>query len=102
MLEWYEAYADYRDTMDRIEQLVAAVAQEVNGTTKSTFRGHEVDLASWRRLKLVDALEEHGLWTRDADELRDASRPTARSTRSTTRRGRSSSTTRSSASSSRR
>ena len=24
MLEWYEAYADYRDTMERIEQLVAA------------------------------------------------------------------------------
>jgi lysyl-tRNA synthetase class 2 len=70
MLEWYEAYADYRDTMARMEQLVAAVAQEVNGTTKVTFRGHEVDFASWRRLKLVDALDEHGLWTRDADELR--------------------------------
>jgi lysyl-tRNA synthetase, class II len=70
MLEWYEAYADYRDTMARMEELIATVAQEVNGTTKTTFRGHEVDLASWRRLKLVDALEEQGLWTRDADELR--------------------------------
>jgi lysyl-tRNA synthetase, class II len=70
MLEWYEAYADYRDTMARMEELVGTVAQEVNGTTKTTFRGHEVDLAGWRRLKLVDALEEHGLWTRDADELR--------------------------------
>jgi len=70
MLEWYEAYADYRDTMARMEELVAAVAEEVNGTTKATFRGHEVDFASWRRVKLVDALEEHGLWTRDADDLR--------------------------------
>jgi lysyl-tRNA synthetase, class II len=70
MLEWYEAYADYRDTMARMEALVASVAQEVNGTTKTTFRGHEVDLGSWRRLRLVDALEEHGLWTRDAEELR--------------------------------
>jgi lysyl-tRNA synthetase class 2 len=70
MLEWYEAYADYRDTMARMEQLVATVALEVNGTTKVTFRGNEVDLASWRRLKLVDALGEHGLWTRDAEELR--------------------------------
>ncbi len=51
MLEWYEAYADYRDTMARMEELVAAVAQEVNGTTKTTFRGHEVDLGSWRRLR---------------------------------------------------
>jgi lysyl-tRNA synthetase, class II len=71
MVEWYEAYADYRDTMERIEQLVARVAEEVVGGTKVTFRGHEVDLAPpWRRLKLLDALEEEGLWTRDADELR--------------------------------
>jgi lysyl-tRNA synthetase class 2 len=71
MLEWYEAYADYRDTMERIEQLVPAVAQDVLGTTTMTFRGHEVDLAApWKRVKLVDALEAEGLWTRDAGELR--------------------------------
>jgi lysyl-tRNA synthetase class 2 len=71
MVEWYEAYADYRDTMERIEQLVAGVAEDVLGTTKVTFRGHDVDLAPpWRRLKLLHALEEEGLWTRDADELR--------------------------------
>jgi lysyl-tRNA synthetase class 2 len=70
MLEWYEAYADYRDTMARMEELVATVAQEVNGTTKATFRGHELDLGSWRRVKLLDALDEHGLWTRDEAELR--------------------------------
>src|SRR5919199_1165864 len=70
MLEWYEAYADYRDTMDRMERLVAHTASAVLGTTKATFKGHEVDLGSWRRLKLVEALDEHGLWTRDADELR--------------------------------
>ncbi len=27
MVEWYEAYADYRDTMARIEELVPAVAR---------------------------------------------------------------------------
>ncbi|HWX08415.1 MAG TPA: lysine--tRNA ligase, partial [Gaiellaceae bacterium] len=71
MLEWYEAYADYRDTMERIEQLVARTAQEVLGTTKVTFRGHEIDFTPpWQRVKFVDALEAHGLWTRDEDELR--------------------------------
>ncbi len=70
MLEWYEAYADYRDTMDRMERLVARVADDTLGTTSVTFRGHELDLSSWRRLKLTDALEEHGLWTRDEAELR--------------------------------
>jgi lysyl-tRNA synthetase, class II len=71
MLEWYEAYADYRDTMERIEQLVPAVTDEVLGTTRVTFRGQDVDLAApWRRVKLVDALEAEGLWTRDEAELR--------------------------------
>jgi lysyl-tRNA synthetase class 2 len=71
MLEWYEAYADYTATMERIEQLIARVAQEVLGTTKVTFRSHDVDFAPpWRRVRFVDALEEHGLWTRDADDLR--------------------------------
>ena len=71
MLEWYEAYADYNDTMERIEQLVARTAQEVLGATKVTFRGDEIDFAPpWRRVKFVDALAEQGLWTRDESELR--------------------------------
>jgi lysyl-tRNA synthetase, class II len=73
MLEWYEAYADYTDTMARIEELVSTVAQEVLGTTRVTFRGHEVDLAPpWRRVGFVEALQEHGLWLRDEAELRAA------------------------------
>jgi lysyl-tRNA synthetase, class II len=71
MVEWYEAYADYHDTMARIEELVETVALETRGTTQVSFRGHEADLkAPWRRLKLIDALEEQGLWTRDGDQLR--------------------------------
>ena len=71
MVEWYEAYADYEDTMRRIEELVETVARETIGTTKATFRGHDIDLAApWKRVKLVDALQEKGFWTRDADDLR--------------------------------
>jgi lysyl-tRNA synthetase class 2 len=70
MLEWYEAYADYRDTMARMERLVARVAGETLGTTIVSFRGNEIDLARWQRVKLTDALAEHGLWTRDEQELR--------------------------------
>jgi lysyl-tRNA synthetase class 2 len=70
-LEWYEAYADYNDTMERTETLVERAAQEAIGGTKVTFRGHEIDLARpWRRVKFVEALEEKGAWSRDADELR--------------------------------
>ena len=70
-VEWYEAYADYRDTMVRTEALVQRAAEGSIGTTKVTFRGHEVDLAPpWQRVKFVEALEEKGVWSRDEAELR--------------------------------
>jgi lysyl-tRNA synthetase class 2 len=71
MLEWYEAYADYRDTMARIEELVATVTAQTLGTTTVAFKGHEIELAPpWRRVKLVDVLEEEGVWTRDEPDVR--------------------------------
>jgi len=71
MLEWYEAFADYRDTMLRIENLVERVTREVTGGTTVTFRGHEIDVkAPWQRISFVEALREQGVWSRDADELR--------------------------------
>jgi len=71
-LEWYEAYADYRDTMNRMERLVEYVATETIGTTRVTFKGHDVDLkAPWKRVRLVDQLEAAGLWTRDFDDLKE-------------------------------
>jgi lysyl-tRNA synthetase class 2 len=71
MLEWYEAYADYRDIMRRIERLVERVAMEVLGSTLVTFRGHEIELGGpWKRVRFVDALERHELWSRDPTELR--------------------------------
>jgi len=71
MLEWYEAYADFRDTMERIEAMLERVALEATGTTVARFRGHEVDLKRpWRRVGFVDSLEALELWTRDEVELR--------------------------------
>jgi lysyl-tRNA synthetase, class II len=70
-VEWYEAYADYRDTMARTEALVERAAVGSIGTTRVRFRGHDVDLAPpWQRVKFVEALEERGLWSRDDAELR--------------------------------
>jgi lysyl-tRNA synthetase class 2 len=70
-VEWYEAYADYRDTMVRAETLVERAADAAIGRTKVAFRGHEVELARpWQRVKFIEALESKGAWSRDADELR--------------------------------
>jgi lysyl-tRNA synthetase class 2 len=70
-VEWYEAYADYRDTMERCEALVEAAAHATIGATTTSFRGHEVDLKPpWHRVRFPDALGEAGVWTRDSDALK--------------------------------
>ena len=52
MLEWYEAYADYRDIAAELEQLVSYVAVEVG------YAG-EIDFAApWPRIALRDAVLE--------------------------------------------
>jgi lysyl-tRNA synthetase class 2 len=59
MLEWYEAYADYTDAAERLEQLVAHVAERVLGATTIERDGVEIDLAPpWRRVTLRDAIKE--------------------------------------------
>src|SRR5205085_2761205 len=56
MLEFYQAYADYRDLMTLTEQMLAQVAIDVNGTTKASFNGHEFDFADWQRLSMREAI----------------------------------------------
>jgi len=56
MLEFYEAYSDYNDTAERLEQLVA---ESTLGTTRVTRGDAEIDFAPpWRRLTLREAIRE--------------------------------------------
>ncbi len=60
MLELYQAYADYHDMMDLTENLVAGVAREVTGGTRTEYAGRELDLAPpWRRATMLDLIAEH-------------------------------------------
>jgi lysyl-tRNA synthetase class 2 len=59
MLEWYEAYADYNDGAERLEQLVSGVAQEVLGRTTVERDGETIELAPpWRRISLREAIRD--------------------------------------------
>jgi lysyl-tRNA synthetase class 2 len=64
MLEFYQAYANYHDLMDLTEELIAFVAQEVNGTTITEFDGVEIDLGKWTRLTMREAIRE--FWPEEA------------------------------------
>ena len=60
MLELYWAYADHTDIMELTENLVAAVAADVCGSTTVVYDGREVDLAPpWRRATMDEVIAEH-------------------------------------------
>jgi lysyl-tRNA synthetase class 2 len=61
MLELYQAYATYTDLMAMTETMVSELAQAINGTTRTTWDGVEIELAPpWRRLTVRDAVRELG------------------------------------------
>jgi lysyl-tRNA synthetase class 2 len=70
VLEFYEAFSDYNDMMVHFENLYSRCAIAVNGTTKITYEGTEIDLKTpWRRLTMKDALKEYAQL--DVDSLSD-------------------------------
>ena len=59
MLELYQAYADYSDTMAVFEELVAGLATDVLGTTMLSYGGRELDLTTpWRRAPMTELIAE--------------------------------------------
>jgi lysyl-tRNA synthetase, class II len=59
MLELYQAYADYTDTMVVFEELVAGLAMDVLGTTKLTYGGRDLDLTTpWRRAPMAELVAD--------------------------------------------
>ncbi|MFL6648129.1 MAG: lysine--tRNA ligase [Sulfurifustaceae bacterium] len=57
MLEFYQAYADYRDLMDLTEEMLRGLAREVLESTQLSYQGETYDLAKpFRRLTLREAL----------------------------------------------
>jgi lysyl-tRNA synthetase, class II len=59
MLEFYQAFADYRMMMDTVERLLAEVAEAVMGKTRLRYQSRELDFTPpFRRVAFVDALDE--------------------------------------------
>ncbi len=57
MIEFYQAYADYKDLMDLTEDLLRKMAQEVLGMTDIHYQGQDFDLAKpFVRMTMFDAI----------------------------------------------
>lgn len=76
-MESYEAFADYNDTMELVEQLISMVAVEVTGSSVIQYGDFLIDYAPpWPRLKLVEQIEKYSgidiLEHQSVDELKNA------------------------------
>ena len=73
MLEFYQAYSEYRELMAMTEQMISTVAREAVGTDQVTFNGHAISLAPpFRRVSLREGARESasaklGIAVSDAD-----------------------------------
>ena len=60
MIELYQAFADYNDMMELTENMVAEVCKKVNGTTKVTYQGTEIDFKPpWKRMTMIECVKEY-------------------------------------------
>lgn len=79
MLELYQAYADYTDMMELVEELIEFLAIELHGTTVLPYGDKTIDVkAPWRRASMLELIEQeigHVLHLdMDIDELRGIAR----------------------------
>ena len=61
MLEFYQAYADFREVMDLTQQLIEQAAKDVTGGSKSKWGEQEIDWSSanWRRMTMREAIIQY-------------------------------------------
>jgi lysyl-tRNA synthetase, class II len=58
MLEFYQAYADYRHMITLSKELFRQLAIDVNGSTTVMFGGQAIDFGSFRELSMQEAVIE--------------------------------------------
>jgi lysyl-tRNA synthetase, class II len=64
MLEFYEAYSNYRDLMELNQQLFAQVAKSITGSTTVKYGDVELDFAKMERLSMREAIGKY--WPTEA------------------------------------
>ena len=72
-VETYQAYVDYREVMEMVEQLYEFVAMKALGTTDVQYQGEVIHLkAPWKRITMADAVkeacgEDYSAWQSDEE-----------------------------------
>ena len=56
MLEFYQAYSDYRELMDLTEQMFRETVERISGSAKIKYGEHELDFSRMERLSMREAI----------------------------------------------
>ena len=56
MLEFYQAYTDYRGVMDLTQEILEQAARDVTGGTRTKWGEQEIDWANWLRMTMREAI----------------------------------------------
>jgi lysyl-tRNA synthetase, class II len=56
MLEFYQAYSDYRDLMDLSQEMITRIAEAVTGSHQVKYRDYILDFSQWQRLTMKEAI----------------------------------------------
>jgi lysyl-tRNA synthetase, class II len=56
MLEFYQAYTDYRGVMDLTQQIIEKAAIDVTGSTRTKWGDQEIDWSNWKRMTMREAI----------------------------------------------
>ncbi|MCS3904605.1 lysyl-tRNA synthetase class 2 [Methylohalomonas lacus] len=68
MLEFYQAYADYRDLMEHTETLLTGLVEAIFDTTTIEYQGTCIDMAApYQRLTVREAVKQYNEGVTDAD-----------------------------------
>jgi lysyl-tRNA synthetase, class II len=56
MLEFYQAYSDYRDLMDLSQEMITHIAEVIAGSKQVRYGKHTLDFDHWQRLSMQEAI----------------------------------------------
>jgi len=60
MMEIYQAYSDYNDMMVLFEEIYEYVCKKINGSTKISVQGREIDFKTpWKRMTMAEAIKKY-------------------------------------------
>ncbi len=77
-VEMYQAYSDYFDMMNLIEDMYRTITEKVCGTTQITYQGIDIDMGKrWERLTMVEAVKkyagvDYNAWATDEEARAEA------------------------------